>query len=57
MGELEVLHGTRPIEWLVAGCGVLRLPLLLEMQLLHGVRGLALRGTAHVVDLLTPEPG
>jgi hypothetical protein len=57
MGELEVLHGTGPIEWLVAGCGVLRLPLLLEMQLLHGVRGLALRDTAHVVDLLTPEPG
>lgn len=55
MGELEMLHGTRPIEWLVAGCGVLRLPLLLEMHLLHGVRGLALGAALDPALLLAEE--
>ncbi len=57
VGELEMLHGTRPIEWLVAGCGVLRLPLLLEMQLLHGVRGLAIGPGADPLELLAPQSG
>jgi hypothetical protein len=54
VAELEMLHGARPIDWLVAGCGVLRLPLLLEMHLLHGIRGLALNPGSDVAALLQP---
>jgi len=57
VGELEMLHGQRPIDWLVAGCGVLRLPLLLEMHLLHGVRGLALSPALDPGLLLAAQRG
>ena len=57
VGELEILHGQRPIEWLLAGCGVLRLPLLLEMRLLHGVHGLALPSSLDLGRLLSGEKG
>ncbi|MCP9818143.1 hypothetical protein KBZ18_01385 [Synechococcus sp. Cruz-9H2] len=46
------LHRQQPIDWVVASCGPLRLPLLLELQLRHGIRGLALAARHDLVELL-----
>ncbi|EAQ74118.1 hypothetical protein WH5701_12428 [Synechococcus sp. WH 5701] len=44
------LHAVNPIDWLVADCGVLRLPLLLELHRRKGVKGMAIDQTAALFD-------